>query len=57
MDALTGTATLDWSASSTISAWERITLNTSSTRVTSLEVDDEGLDETIPVALGGLSAL
>ena len=57
MDALTGTATLDWSASSTISAWERITLNTSSTRVTSLEVDDEGLDGTIPVALGGLSAL
>ena len=57
MDALTGTATLDWSASSTISAWERIALNISSTRVTSLEVDDEGLDGTIPVALGGLSAL
>ena len=57
MDALTGTATLDGSASSTISAWEGITLNTSSTRVTSLEVDDEGLDGTIPVALGGLSAL
>ena len=57
MDALTGTATLDWSASSTISAWEGITLNISSTRVTSLEVDDEGLDGTIPVALGGLSAL
>ena len=57
MDALAGTASLDWNASTTVSAWEGITLNASSTRVTALELSDEDLDGTIPAALGGLSAL
>ena len=57
MDTLRGTATLDWNATSTISTWEGIGLNASSTRVTALELDDEDLDGTIPPAFGGLSAL
>ena len=57
MDTLAGTATLDWNATSTISTWEGIGLNASSTRVTVLDLDDEDLDGTIPPAFGGLSAL
>ena len=57
MDTLAGTATLDWNASTTISSWEGVTLNASSTRVTALELDNEGLNGTIPAALGDLSAL
>ncbi len=56
-DTLAGTATLDWNATSTISTWEGIGLNASSTRVTALDLDDEDLDGTIPPALGGLSGL
>ena len=52
MDALRGTANLDWSASTTVSSWEGITLNASSSRVTELELDDEDLDGTIAPALG-----
>ena len=57
MATLAGTATLDWNASTTISSWEGISLNPSSTRVTALDLNNEGLDGTIPPALGGLSAL
>ena len=57
MDTLAGTATLGWNATSTISTWEGIGLNASSTRVTALDLDDEDLDGTIPPALGGLSGL
>ena len=57
MNALRGTATLDWSATKTISTWEGITLNAKSTRIIKLELDDEDLDGAIPAALGGLSAL
>ena len=57
MAALAGTASLDWNASTTISSWEGITLNASSTRVTGLDIDDEDLNGTIPAALGDLSAL
>ena len=56
-DTLAGTAALGWSATSTISTWEGIGLNASSTRVTALDLDDEDLDGTIPPALGDLSAL
>ena len=56
-DALRGTSTLDWNATSTISAWEGVGLNASSTRVTALDLDDEDLDGIIPLALGDLSAL
>ena len=56
-DVLKGTATLDWNATSTISAWEGVSLNASSTRVITLDLDDEGLGGIIPPALGGLSAL
>ena len=57
MDTLRGTATLNWTATSTITTWEGITLNASSTRVAELELDDEGLDGTIPPSLVELSAL
>ena len=57
MDTLAGTATLDWSATTTISSWEGVTLNASSTRVTALDLDDEGLDGSIPPELGGLFEL
>ena len=56
-DVLKGTATLDWNATSTISTWEGIGLNATSTRVTSLDLNDQSLDGTIPPALGDLSAL
>ncbi len=56
-DALRGTATLNWAASSTITTWEGVALNASSTRVAELELDDEDLDGTIPPSLGELSAL
>ena len=56
-DVLKGTATLDWNATSTISAWEGVSLNASSTRVNTLDLDDEGLGGIIPPDLGGLSAL
>ena len=56
-DTLRGTATLNWMASSTITTWEGVTLNASSTRVAELELDDEGLNGTIPAGLGELSAL
>ncbi len=56
-ETLAGTATLNWAASSTISTWEGVTLNASSTRVGELELDNEGLDGSIPAALGRLSAL
>ena len=56
-DVLKGTATLDWNATSTISAWEGVSLNASFTRVITLDLDDEGLGGIIPPALGGLSAL
>ena len=57
MATLAGTATLDWNASTTISSWEGVSLNASSTRVTGLDLDNESLDGRIPAALGDLSAL
>ena len=54
---LKGTATLDWTATSTISTWEGIGLNATSTRVTAIELADTDLDGAIPPALGDLSAL
>ena len=57
MAALAGTASLDWNASTTISSWEGVTLNASSTRVTGLDLNDEDLDGTIPAALGELTGL
>ena len=56
-DMLRGTATLDWTATSTISTWEGVGLNAGSTRVTALDLDDEDLDGAIPPTLGDLSAL
>ena len=56
-DTLAGTTTLNWTATSTITTWEGVTLNASSTRVTAVELDDEGLNGMIPASLGELSAL
>ena len=57
MDELSGTGSLDWSATTTVSSWEGVSLNSSSARVTSLDLSDEDLNGTLPAALGGLSAL
>ena len=57
MATLAGTARLDWNASTTISSWEGVSLNASSTRVTGLDLDDQSLDGTIPSALGDLTGL
>ena len=56
-DMLRGTPSLDWNATSTISTWEGIGLNATSTRVTALALDGAGLNGVIPPALGDLSAL
>ena len=56
-DTLRGTATLDWTTTSTISTWEGIGLNSTSTRVTVLDLGDEDLVGIIPPTLGDLSAL
>ena len=39
-DEVAGTATLNWSATSSISTWEGVTLNSGSTRVSELDLDD-----------------
>ena len=57
MDALAGTATLDWDKDTAVADWEGISLNSSSTRVARLVLDDEDLDGSIPPPLGDLSDL
>ena len=54
-DTLRGTASLNWSASITITTWDGVTVTDD--RITKLELDDESLTGIIPPALGDLSAL
>ena len=54
---LRGTATLNWNATSTISTWDGVTTGGTPSRVTRLELANEGLDGSIPGDLGRLSGL
>ncbi len=56
-DTLAGTATLNWSNSTSIAQWDGITLRGTPERVTRLDLRDAGLDGSVPAALGRLSEL
>ena len=57
MDTLRGTATLNWNATTTITAWDGVTVSGTPSRVTRLELANEGLDGSIPEYLGRLLGL
>ena len=57
MDTLRGTATLNWNATTTITAWDGVTVSGAPSRVTRLELANEGLDGSIPEYLGRLLEL
>ena len=54
---LAGTATLDWSADTTISDWEGVTTGGTPSRVAKVELSSKSLDGTIPAELGTLFEL
>ena len=56
-DALRGTASLNWSATTTITSWNGINVTGTPDRVTRLGLSVRGLTGIIPPALAGLSAL
>ena len=57
MDTLLGTATLNWNATTIITAWDGVTVSGTPSRVTRLELANEGLDGSIPEYLGRLLGL
>ena len=56
-DALAGSATLNWSASTPIADWDGITVDGSPRRVTGLDLSENQLTGAIPTELGSLSNL
>ena len=56
-DTLAGTASLNWSADTSIARWEGITLLGTPERVAGLNLSDKSLDGEIPSELGDLSML
>ncbi len=56
-DTLRGTASLDWSASSTVTSWEGVTTGGTPSRVTKVELGSESLSGSIPAELGTLFEL
>ena len=56
-DALRGTATLDWSASTAVTGWEGITTSGTPSRATELDLSSESLTGSIPAELGTLFEL
>ncbi len=56
-DTLRGTATLNWNATTTITAWDGVTVSGTPSRVTRLEIVSERLDGSIPEDLGRLVGL
>ena len=56
-EVLRGTASLNWSATTTIASWNGINVTGTPGRVTRLDLSARGLTGTIPPALAGLSAL
>ena len=57
MDTLRGTGTLNWDVSSAMATWDGVTIAGSPSRVTRLELANEGLDGGIPEYLGRLLGL
>ena len=57
MDTLRGTATLNWNTTTTITAWDGVTVSGTPSLVTRLELANEGLDGSIPEFLGRLLGL
>ena len=57
MDTLRGTATLNWNVTTTITAWDGVTVSGTPSLVTRLELANEGLDGSIPEFLGRLLGL
>ena len=57
MDALRGTATLNWRADTAIGRWEGVTVGGTPGRVTTLNLSDRQLTGVIPAELGGLASL
>ena len=56
-DTLAGSATLNWSEDTPISAWEGVTLGATPRRVTGLALGDNELSGSIPTGLGNLPNL
>ena len=56
-DTLRGTATLNWSVDTAIADWEGITTGGTPSRVTEMELPNEGLSGSIPAELGDLLGL
>ena len=56
-DALAGRGLLNWGADTTISDWDGITVGGSPMRVTKVELDEKGLNGSLPTALGVLTGL
>ncbi len=56
-DTLAGTATLDWAATTAITDWEGVTTEGTPSRVTEMELPNEGLSGSIPSELGDLLGL
>ena len=57
-DALVGTGTsLNWSASTPMTAWDGITVEGTPARATQISLQNRGLSGTIPAQLGSLTAL
>ena len=53
-DALAGTASLNWSDSTTLEQWEGVVLSGTPARVTALNLPERGLSGIVPPELGGL---
>ena len=56
-DPLTGTATLNWSASTPIASWDGVTLSGTPQRVTNLRLQNKGLNGTVPTQLSRVTNL
>ena len=56
-DTLAGTASLDWSASTSIGDWGGVTVSGTPQRVTGLDLANRQLTGSIPVALGSMTEL
>ena len=56
-DTLRGTGSLNWSVSSAIASWDGVTVGGAPSRVTRLELANDGLDGSIPSEMGRLFGL
>ena len=56
-DALAGSATLNWSANTSITEWEGVTVSGSPSRITGIDLYDSQLTGALPTELSGLTEL